>query len=122
MASTALPKTSLSRRQFLGGAAGLTFAVGIGPQGTWLVANAAANTADLDIGVWVRIATDNRITIITPAAEMGQGSMTGVPIALAEELEVGPYVELTFGLTTWPARWIKPMCLSCLRGMNPSVL
>jgi len=87
MASTAFPKTSLSRRQFLGGAAGLTFAVGIGPQGTWLVANAAANTAGLDVGVWVRIATDNRITIITPAAEMGQGSMTGVPIALAEELD-----------------------------------
>lgn len=87
MASTTFPKSSLSRRQFLGGAAGLTFAVGIGPQGTWLVTNAAANTAGLDVGVWVRIATDNRITIITPAAEMGQGSMTGVPVALAEELD-----------------------------------
>ena len=87
MASTTRPKTSLSRRKFLGGAAGLTFAVGIGPHGSWLVTNAAANTAGLDVGVWVRIATDNSITIITPAAEMGQGSMTGVPIALAEELD-----------------------------------
>lgn len=40
-----------------------------------------------DLSVWVRIAPDNAVTIITPAAEMGQGSMTGVPMALAEELD-----------------------------------
>lgn len=86
----AIPSTSgigISRRQFLGGAAGITFAVGIGSQGAWLVADAAANTAGYDIGAWVRITPDNKITIITPAAEMGQGSMTGVPVALAEELD-----------------------------------
>ena len=77
----------MSRRHFLNSAAGLTFAVGIGPRGAWLVADAAANTANLDIGAWVRITPDDQITIITPAAEMGQGSMTGVPIALAEELD-----------------------------------
>ena len=87
MASMTSPKRSFSRRHFLGGAAGLTFAVGIGPKGTWLVANAAANVDGIDVGAWVRIAPDNRITIVTPAAEMGQGSMTGVPIALAEELD-----------------------------------
>jgi isoquinoline 1-oxidoreductase beta subunit len=86
----AIPSTSgigISRRQFLGGAAGITFAVGIGSQGAWLVADAAANTAGYDIGAWVSITPDNKITIITPAAEMGQGSMTGVPVALAEELD-----------------------------------
>lgn len=78
---------NMTRRHFLSSAAGLTFAVGIGPRGTWLVADAAAGAAGLDIGAWVRITADDRITIITPAAEMGQGSMTGVPIALAEELD-----------------------------------
>ncbi|MDH3430595.1 MAG: molybdopterin-dependent oxidoreductase [Gammaproteobacteria bacterium] len=77
----------ISRRHFLGSAAGLTFAVSLGPNGGWLVANADAKAAEYGIGAWVRITPDNRITIITPAAEMGQGSMTGVPIALAEELD-----------------------------------
>ena len=87
MATPSTSGMSISRRQFLGGAAGITFAVGIGSQGAWLVADAAANTAGYDIGAWVRITPDNKITIITPAAEMGQGSMTGVPVALAEELD-----------------------------------
>jgi len=87
MASTHSATNRLSRRQFLGGAAGLTFAVGISSRGVPFVTDAAANTATLDIGAWVSIAPDDSITIITPAAEMGQGSMTGVPIALAEELD-----------------------------------
>ena len=80
-------KTTLSRRHFIGSAAGLTFAVSIASKGAWLVADAAAQSGQLDIGAWVRITPDNLITIITPAAEMGQGSMTGVPVALAEELD-----------------------------------
>jgi len=87
MTTTPASGMNISRRQFLGGAAGITFAVGIGSHGTWLVAEAAANTAGCDIGAWVSITPDNKITIITPAAEMGQGSMTGVPVALAEELD-----------------------------------
>ena len=87
MTTTPTSGMNISRRQFLGGAAGITFAVGIGSQGAWLVADAAANTAGYDIGAWVSITPDNKITIITPAAEMGQGSMTGVPVALAEELD-----------------------------------
>ncbi|MDH3532358.1 MAG: molybdopterin-dependent oxidoreductase [Gammaproteobacteria bacterium] len=78
---------TISRRQFLGSAAGLTFAVSLGANGAWLVADARATGGEFSIGAWVRITPDNRITIITPSAEMGQGSMTGVPIALAEELD-----------------------------------
>lgn len=79
--------TTITRRGFLGGAAGLTFAVGLGPHGHWLVAQTLAANAELAIGAWVRIDPDDRITIVTPAAEMGQGSMTGVPVVLAEELD-----------------------------------
>ncbi len=78
---------TLSRRSFIGAAAGLTFAVGVGSRGAWLVSESGAKSSHTSIGAWVRIGTDDRITIITPAAEMGQGSMTGVPIALAEELD-----------------------------------
>ncbi|MDX1499574.1 MAG: molybdopterin cofactor-binding domain-containing protein, partial [Woeseiaceae bacterium] len=86
MGNDKLLATPLSRRGFLGGAAGLTFAVGFGTKG-WLVADAAAAHEGMTVGAWVRITPDNRITIITPAAEMGQGSMTGVPVVLAEELD-----------------------------------
>jgi len=77
----------ISRRVLLGGAAGLTFAIAIGAKGLRLLSEADAKAAGHDIGAWVRIRPDNSITIVTPAAEMGQGSMTGVPAALAEELD-----------------------------------
>ena len=78
---------NISRRSFLGSATGLGFAISFGPRGAWLISGAEARAAGHEIGAWVRIAPDDRITIITPAAEMGQGSMTGVPVALAEELD-----------------------------------
>jgi isoquinoline 1-oxidoreductase beta subunit len=77
----------LSRRGFLGGTAGLTFVVAYGAKGLSLISEAQAKAAGREIGAWVRIAPDDSITIVTPAAEMGQGSMTGVPVALAEELD-----------------------------------
>ncbi|MBT8143665.1 MAG: molybdopterin-dependent oxidoreductase, partial [Gammaproteobacteria bacterium] len=75
-------EVTLSRREFLGGTAGLSFAIAVAG-----LPGAKASSATSSIGAWVRIAPDNRITIITPAAEMGQGSMTGVPVVLAEELD-----------------------------------
>jgi isoquinoline 1-oxidoreductase beta subunit len=77
----------VSRRAFLGTTAGLTFAVAFGGKGLTLMTEAQAATAKKEIGAWVRIGADDMITILTPGAEMGQGSMTGVPVALAEELD-----------------------------------
>ena len=77
----------ISRRRFLQGTGGLTFAVAFGTGGLCLTTPAMAKRTGQDISVWVRIMPDDRITIVTPAAEMGQGSMTGVPIVLAEELD-----------------------------------
>ena len=45
----------------------------------------AATTAT--VNVFVVIGSDNSITMITPGAEMGQGSMTSAPQLVAEELE-----------------------------------
>ncbi len=77
----------ISRRRFLTGAGGLTFAIAIGTSGAVLLNAAEAKKTGLDISAWVTITPDNMIKILSPAAEMGQGSMTGVPVALAEELD-----------------------------------
>jgi len=77
----------LSRRAFLAGTAGLTFALAYGARGFTLVSAARARATARPVGVWVRVAPDDTVTIVTPAAEMGQGSMTGVPVILAEELD-----------------------------------
>ena len=39
------------------------------------------------LGAWVRIGTDNSVTVIVPHSEMGQGIHTSLPMMLAEELE-----------------------------------
>lgn len=77
----------VSRRGFLGGVGGLTFAVAMGANGLSLMSEASAATAGKEIGAWVRIAADGIVTILTPGAEMGQGSMTGVIVPLAEEMD-----------------------------------
>ena len=72
-----------SRRQFLAGASGLTFALGIPGAGM----TKASATEDTAMSAWVNIGSNDVITIMSPAAEMGQGSMTAIPMILAEELD-----------------------------------
>src|SRR3989442_15690727 len=76
--------TQISRRQLMIGATGLTFAVtlGIGEAGS-----APAAAGPVQLSPWVTIAPDGTITIMSPATEMGQGSMTSIPLIFAEELE-----------------------------------
>src|SRR5258708_7699149 len=45
-----------------------------------------AVTRDLPWNAWVRIAPDNKVTIVVSQAEMGQGIMSTLPAVLAEEL------------------------------------
>src|SRR5215468_12254130 len=76
-------KADISRRGFMIGAAGFTFAVASRlPVGT---AQAAGKYVVLS--PWVTISTDDIVAIMSPAAEMGQGSLTSLPLILAEELD-----------------------------------
>src|ERR1700732_2658689 len=92
----------------LGGATNMTdfplkrrdFLVGVGVSGLGLVFGldlklGIGETSKIDepgtgAGVkmsWVRIAPDGAITIMAPAAEMGQGTMTALAVVFAEELD-----------------------------------
>jgi isoquinoline 1-oxidoreductase beta subunit len=78
----------LSRRGFLKGVGGLAFCVAVGADGIRLMSQAQANTlASSSITPWVRIAPDGTVTILTAGAEMGQGSMTSLPLIVAEEMD-----------------------------------
>src|SRR5262245_3366504 len=80
--------TEISRRGMLAGLSGMTFCLAIGTDGARLVSDAQANTlANAQITPWVRIAPDGTITIYTAGAEMGQGSMTSLPMIVAEEMD-----------------------------------
>ena len=77
---------SVSRRSFVKGAAGLTFAFTLGAGLTGRASDAFA-AGDAKLNAWVTIGTDNTVTILCPSAEMGQGVLTALPMILAEELD-----------------------------------
>src|SRR6186997_1670253 len=78
--------TTVSRRGFVQGAAGLSFAFTFG--GALLGKPSEAFAADAaKLNAWVTIGADNRITILCPTSEMGQGVLTALPLILAEELD-----------------------------------
>jgi len=74
-----------NRREFVFGSFGLTFAL------TVPLSSFGRETSRSDQSAfftsWVHIDPSGRIVIQTPAAEMGQGSMTALPIIFAEELD-----------------------------------
>src|SRR6202167_2620188 len=77
---------SISRRNLLKATAGLTFVLAIAPDALSFTSEALAE-APYAPNVWLTIVPDGTITIVSPAAEMGQGSFTTLPLILAEELD-----------------------------------
>lgn len=85
-------KNTISRRKFLVATGGATIFVSgyyfmpklFGMEG---IASLDGELIEKKIDVWVRLMSDDRVIIYTPAAEMGQGSMTSVPVILAEEMD-----------------------------------
>src|SRR6202035_3583090 len=82
------PNGAMSRRGFLEGSAGLTFALTI--PGALFVRPAAAlaeGGTPAALGAWVTISPDGAIVLAIPVAEMGQGSSTGLAMVFAEEMD-----------------------------------
>src|SRR5262245_61222157 len=78
----------INRRDFLKeSAAGLTLALTLSVDPRALMDDAAAADGPLSANIWVTITTDGTISIVSPAAEMGQGTFTALPAVLAEELD-----------------------------------
>lgn len=82
----AILETSISRRGFMKAAGALTFTFTVsglaGRAAEVLAAEAAAK-----FNAWVTIAADGMVTVMMPAAEMGQGTLTSLSLILAEELD-----------------------------------
>ena len=72
--------TNLSRRDFLKTGGALVLAVAI-PE------LRAQGGGILEPNAFVRIAADNSVTVIVKHLEMGQGTYTGLPTLVAEELD-----------------------------------
>lgn len=81
-----MTKLVTSRRTFMQGAGGFTFALALeGPAA--LAAQLGRTRVGKALSPWVSIAPDGTITIMAAATEMGQGSMTSLPLVIAEELD-----------------------------------
>ena len=77
-----LLETTISRRGFLKTAGALTFSFSFAGRVTNALANETAK-----FNAWVSIGANDRVTVVVPAAEMGQGVITSLPLILAEELD-----------------------------------
>lgn len=73
------------RRDFMVGAAGLTLGFAAAP--SLLVGDAQAQNTRVKMNNWVTIYTDGTVAIMSPASEMGQGSLTSLPRIVADEMD-----------------------------------
>src|SRR5688572_28675432 len=77
---------SVSRRNFLKSGAVVGGGLVIGVQLPHALAKAAVKTSMPN--AWIRIGSDNTVTILVARSEMGQGVVMALPTLVAEELEV----------------------------------
>jgi isoquinoline 1-oxidoreductase beta subunit len=83
---------NLSRRDFLKAGAGLTLGVVLDDAlaqmaGPGQGGSGAAAAAAFEPNAFVRIGGDNTVTVVVKHLEMGQGTFTGLPTLVAEELD-----------------------------------
>jgi isoquinoline 1-oxidoreductase subunit beta len=79
--------SEINRRDFLAAAGGLTFSLALGAGLSGASHGAQAAGEQIKPNAWVTIGVDDTITVITPVGEMGQGTLTTLPLILAEELD-----------------------------------
>jgi isoquinoline 1-oxidoreductase beta subunit len=76
----------VSRRAFLLSSGAAAVAVTFGSLAT--MKEAFGQGGPLQPSGWVRVGTDNIVTIYSPASEMGQGVLTAMPLLIAEEMDL----------------------------------
>ena len=81
---------SLTRRAFLHSSLLLTGGLLLGCTSNSPRILSSPKESANELGLWLRIGTDNRIGFVVPSVEMGQGVTTSLPTILAEELDVEP--------------------------------
>ena len=85
--TTATLDTNVSRRQVIIGGVALTLTFAAGRVDISEAAVVADERRGSTVSHWVSIDGGGSITIMSPATEMGQGSMTSLPRIIAEELD-----------------------------------
>ncbi len=105
----------LARRQFLKTSGGVALFIGVSgilPQ-LWSCSDKRAVEKEVlkhRLTAWVQLTGDGRVIIYNPAAEMGQGSMTSLPVIFAEEMDAdwdrvevvfSPQVATIYGSDGW---------------------
>jgi isoquinoline 1-oxidoreductase beta subunit len=78
--------TQISRRGFMKTASGLTFSFTVAG-GLVGRAGKVFGAESAKMNAWVTIGADNIVTVMFPISEMGQGTLTALPLILAEELD-----------------------------------
>ena len=82
---------NLSRRDFLRAGAGLTLGIAapgaFAQTGPGLAGGRIAAESSFEPNAFVRIGADNTVTVIVKHLEMGQGTYTGLPTLVADELD-----------------------------------
>ena len=124
MADRVAPPHDPDKRDFLKLSAGLTFGFVVGcnreaevagESATVGTAADAVSAEELVPNAWLNIAPSGTVTIMAPADEMGQGSLTSLPLILAEELdanwddvaiELSPTDKATYGNPAFGGRMV----------------
>ncbi len=84
--------TSISRRHFLKSSGGVAIFIGMSGLLPQLIScsdpkKLEAALKKQPLTAWVQLSEDGSMVIYNPAAEMGQGSMTSLPVLFAEEMD-----------------------------------